>query len=475
MESITLKAVGFLNDRVYPIDVRCSVDVGHREFRVRGIGARPAKDLQIVVTEAIRARGYRVPVGINLEILQPPDIAAQTIPIRPGNGVDCAAALAVVMASGQAQWGNVGQWVILGGLGMDGRVQSVPGLYAAAVFAGSVWNEGLMVARHGVAEAVSANAAPVLGIDFFDDVVTLAAQGRTIQTAAPVDYATLSDQVYASGRRVEPDLADMKLSPDVQRALDIAVTGRHGVVLVGVPGTGRTMLARRIAGLLPTMTDAERRECACRFSIAGMLGSDPASLVIERPFRAPHYTVSAQGLVGNRDRFGEMDLAHNGVLFLDELPEFHQNDLQVLAAALSARRAISSPLVVVSMMPCPCGYMGSTRRPCACSAEQVKRYHGRVKWFLDKICDVRIDVTDMGAAPKGELTTVVQQRVGRAMQTLAYGLTGTVEVPVALPLTEAQRTRARVVARTIAALGGRSTIAVEDYQEAARRVVWPCE
>jgi magnesium chelatase family protein len=438
-------------------------------FAVVGLADRAVQEARQRVRSGIVSAAFAFPdnrVTVNL---------APAREHKQGSGFDLAIALAVLAASGQVQPAGVERVGAAAELGLDGRLRPVSGAIAIAEAAGRQGLEGLVVAPENAAEAALAEAVAVFpAYDLYEAVQILAGRAD-VAPIAPAEPAP-----PAAG----PDLCEVHGQAAARRALEIAAAGRHNLLMVGPPGSGKTMLARRLPGIMPPASLPELLEITRIHSVAGLLDAGRAP---GRPFRAPHHSASQAALVGGRSlRPGEVTLAHRGVLFLDELPEFNRAALEALRLPLqdgevlisraggSARMPAES-LVVAAMNPCPCGHNGDPRRECSCSMQRLSAYRARISGPLADRFDLRVEVprADAQGAP-GEPSAVVAARVARAHamlaeQTPALDEAGgrlLDEAVERLLLSARGRDRVRRVAATIAALDGRPLAGGDDVAEA---------
>ena len=426
----TVRSLGVHGIRGYGVTVECYAAHGVQSpFDIVGLPDAAVKEARERVRAAVRSRGFRFPPGRITVNLAPADKR------KGGTVYDLPILLGVLTATEQLP-PLPEDCAFIGELSLDGHLRSVPGALSMAMAARREGVRKLFVPAANASEAAFADGLEVYGAE---DVGQLLAH-LSGETPLPRAEAPSPDSLMGP----IPDFSDVKGQEDVKRALEVAVAGGHNVLLSGPPGAGKSMLASRLPSILPAMTLAEMLETTEIHSIAGLTG--PASpIVVQRPFRAPHHTISSSGLAGGtaNPRPGEISLAHNGVLFLDELPEFSRQTLEVLrqpletgevtiSRAAGAETFPSRFMLVCAMNPCRCGWYGHPSGRCTCSESAVRAYRQRISGPLLDRMDITLSVrsleyNELRQDSAGEPSAAIRARVEKAREIQRARLEGTGE------------------------------------------------
>lgn len=390
-------------------------------FYLVGLPDSAVKESHERIISALEYTGHKLPTSNVVINMAPADIK------KEGAAYDLPLAIGLLAANKRIHSERLSQYMIMGELGLDGKIQPIKGVLSMAIKAREEHFEGIFVPKQNACEAAVVNNLKVYGVESIVEVIRFFNEEQELEPT----IVNTREQFSQQQNRFDFDFSEVKGQESVKRALEVAAAGSHNLLMVGAPGSGKSMMAKRLPSILPPLSLGESLETTKIHSVAGELGKI-TGLIAQRPFRDPHHTISTVALVGGGSypQPGEISLAHNGVLFLDELPEFNRSVLEVLRQPLEDRKITISRarckveypanfMLVASMNPCPCGYYNHPTRSCVCSPQQVQRYLNKISGpLLDRV-DIQIEIVpvpfeELSKREWGESSASIRERVIRA-------------------------------------------------------------
>ncbi len=403
----------------YIVEVEVDISRGLPSFSTVGLAEGAVRESKDRVKAALKNSGYHFPADRITVNLAPADIK------KEGSGFDLPIAIGILTATGLIPRSALTDHLIIGELSLDGSIRPIKGTLSMAIMTKEIGLKGIYLPSENSMEAGVVGEINVYPVNTLSELV------QSLNGIECLEPIQVDADLLGSQQHYDIDFSDVRGQENVKRALEIAAAGGHNLLMIGPPGAGKTMLAQRLSTILPSLTFAESLETSKVYSIMGLMPKGKG-LITTRPFRAPHHTISDAGLIGGGQipKPGEVSLSHNGVLFLDEMPEFKKNVLEVLRQPMEnglvtisrANSTVAYPanfILVGAMNPCPCGFFGDPKRECTCSYREIQRYRARISGPLMDRIDIHIDVPsvpfkDLTGTSQGQSSFDIGERVIKA-------------------------------------------------------------
>lgn len=415
-----INSFGILGIEAYPVEIEVDISFGLPATNIVGLPDTSVKESRERIKSAIKNSGFRFPMERITVNLAPADIK------KEGSNFELAIALGILASSGQINKNLLQNYIFLGELSLEGKLRPIKGALPIAMEMRSNKIKNLILPLVNAKESALIKEIKVFGTESLKEIINFLSSGDSIKPTE-IDIK----KIITDTPKYEVDFCDVKGQLMTKRALEVAVAGGHNILMIGPPGSGKSMMAKRIPTIIPDMTQEEIIETTCIHSSQGLI-PEKIGLISTRPFRAPHHTISDVALIGGGPipKPGEISLSHNGVLFLDELPEFHRDVLEALRQPLEdgdvhiarANKTLSFPsrfMLVCAMNPCPCGYFTDPKRNCRCNSTKIEKYLSKISGpLLDRI-DIHIDVPSLKhkeiiGSSQGESSSEIKERIKKA-------------------------------------------------------------